>query len=153
MGFCLFNNVAVTAKWLKLAYQSKGLKKVLILDWFVLSKSHQVPPDPQDQQGCAPWYISSTSVTALPSLLTLYSQRKWNAKGILVRSRRALHLNPQVRQRQLLSRRSFWRSRPMRRWRWSWNVCFRFRYGDALETVLIMLLRLGASTSRGVRAA
>lgn len=31
MGFCMFNNVAITAKYL----QSKGIKKVLILDWDV----------------------------------------------------------------------------------------------------------------------
>ncbi|MBL0264790.1 MAG: histone deacetylase [Leptospiraceae bacterium] len=31
MGFCMFNNVAITTKYL----QSKGIKKVLILDWDV----------------------------------------------------------------------------------------------------------------------
>ncbi len=31
MGFCMFNNIAVTAKYL----QSKGIRKVLILDWDV----------------------------------------------------------------------------------------------------------------------
>lgn len=31
MGFCMFNNIAITAKYL----QSKGLKKILILDWDV----------------------------------------------------------------------------------------------------------------------
>lgn len=31
MGFCLFNNIAITAKYL----QTKGIKKILILDWDV----------------------------------------------------------------------------------------------------------------------
>ncbi|TGM01371.1 histone deacetylase family protein [Leptospira jelokensis] len=31
MGFCLFNNIAITAKYL----QSKGIKRILILDWDV----------------------------------------------------------------------------------------------------------------------
>lgn len=31
MGFCIFNNIAITAKYL----QSKGIKKILILDWDV----------------------------------------------------------------------------------------------------------------------
>ena len=31
MGFCIFNNIAITAKYL----QNKGLKKILILDWDV----------------------------------------------------------------------------------------------------------------------
>lgn len=31
MGFCIFNNIAVTAKYL----QSKGIKRILILDWDV----------------------------------------------------------------------------------------------------------------------
>lgn len=35
MGFCFFNNVAVTAKWLQTAYASRGLNKILILDWCV----------------------------------------------------------------------------------------------------------------------
>ncbi|KAH8925681.1 Arginase/deacetylase [Atractiella rhizophila] len=36
MGFCFFNNVAVVAKYVQLLYgESKGIKKVLILDWDV----------------------------------------------------------------------------------------------------------------------
>lgn len=31
MGFCIFNNIAITAKYL----QSKGIKRILILDWDV----------------------------------------------------------------------------------------------------------------------
>jgi histone deacetylase 6 len=34
MGFCFFNNVAVAARWLQVAYPEK-IKKVMILDWFV----------------------------------------------------------------------------------------------------------------------
>jgi histone deacetylase 6 len=36
MGFCFFNNVAVAAKWLQVAYPEK-IKKIMILDWFVLA--------------------------------------------------------------------------------------------------------------------
>ena len=32
MGFCLFNNIAITAKYLQQKY---GLKKILIVDWDV----------------------------------------------------------------------------------------------------------------------
>ena len=31
--FCLFNNVAVAAAVLKTAFASKGIKKIMILDW------------------------------------------------------------------------------------------------------------------------
>ena len=34
MGFCFFNNVAVAAQTLKYLYAEKGLKRILILDWY-----------------------------------------------------------------------------------------------------------------------
>jgi len=36
MGFCFFNNVAVAAQHLIHMYRDKGIKKVLILDWYAL---------------------------------------------------------------------------------------------------------------------
>lgn len=43
MGFCFFNNAAISAKWLRTVYNGaedgKAIKKVLILDWSVLSLS------------------------------------------------------------------------------------------------------------------
>jgi acetoin utilization deacetylase AcuC-like enzyme len=33
MGFCFYNNVAVAAAYLKTVYKTKGIRKILILDW------------------------------------------------------------------------------------------------------------------------